>query len=236
MTLISHRRKFIFVHIYKTGGTSISSVLSKYCRIVDQIQYSENRFIHSPAWLVNKFEGFYTDRQDGGGGSLFTGFHKHATSAELLGKIPMYFNDYKTFAILRDPFSWVLSLFNYIKTRKRHHLKFFASQGIQRFVDYFVSSGMNTQSCHVCNNNDEQLVKKLFVLENLSVNCSSLEAYLGLEEAIKMPKLNQSICSKINLSAERFLKENLSNNLYKKLVMRLEKDINLYSNAYESIL
>jgi len=37
--LISHRYKFIFIHIYKTGGSSIDESLNKYCEEIDRSQF-----------------------------------------------------------------------------------------------------------------------------------------------------------------------------------------------------
>lgn len=34
--IISHKKKFLFIHIYKTGGTSVTSTLMPYARTIEK--------------------------------------------------------------------------------------------------------------------------------------------------------------------------------------------------------
>ena len=75
--IISHSKKFVFVHIFKTAGTSVRDVVLPYARLIDKIAF---HFV-----LTRKAIGFYariTGRTDEGQ-SFITGIHKHATALDL---------------------------------------------------------------------------------------------------------------------------------------------------------
>lgn len=89
---INHDNKIIFVHTPKTAGTSVTD-----CMVgLDQSQKAAQIFgIDTPN--VEYVEG------------------GHATTTELRNKYPCY-DSYFSFAVMREPFSWLMSLFKY-----RHH-------------------------------------------------------------------------------------------------------------------
>ena len=113
--LISHSHKFIFVHIYKTAGTSVMDVFAPYARLTDRLvyHYRISRRVVSVLIKIMKWED--------DGNRQFTGFHKHATMREIYAKLPPELcNTYFKFAFVRNPFDWVVSLYAYIRGGVNH--------------------------------------------------------------------------------------------------------------------
>ena len=83
--MISHSKKFIFIHIPKTGGSSIEIVLKE--------------FINENCNIMGENTYFYPDI-------------KHYTATELLNRYgENKFNDYLKFCVIRNPWDRLLSLY-----------------------------------------------------------------------------------------------------------------------------
>ena len=74
--IISNKKKFIFVHIYKTGGTSVSSALVRYARFRERIA--------SEFYLSKKIVSTINDKLElaDQGNKWVNGLHKHAKAIE----------------------------------------------------------------------------------------------------------------------------------------------------------
>jgi hypothetical protein len=112
--IISHSKKYVFIHIYKTAGTSITSELIKHARFIEKIStYWSTRYIVT--LLANLFS------LEDLGKSWINGVHKHATAGEIrdyLGKDR--YKQYFSFSFVRNPFDLQVSLYHYIKNSPEH--------------------------------------------------------------------------------------------------------------------
>lgn len=94
--LISDRKTFIFVHIYKTGGSSVTRLLGPYV----------DRRYRAP---VTRVEG------DGWQGTWHYGGRQHARLHELRAD-PLWterdMTTYRICTIVRNPYTWALSVWN----------------------------------------------------------------------------------------------------------------------------
>ncbi len=112
--IISNSRKFLFVHIYKTAGTSITKYFD------DFLEW--NDIVLGGTDFGEKIQGFYLDRYK---------LHKHSTAQDIrkiIGKET--WDEFFKFAFVRHPYDRTLSTYNYIKclintTGIRRHLPFF---------------------------------------------------------------------------------------------------------------
>lgn len=113
--LISHEKRFIFVHVYKTAGTSVRDVFLPHCRLIDRLVYYHPASRRAVNVVTNLF-GLQNE-----GGRHFAGVRKHGTAIDArdyLGR--ERFGRYFKFAIARNPYDWMVSLYVYIREAKHH--------------------------------------------------------------------------------------------------------------------
>lgn len=108
-------KKFIFVHIYKTAGTSVMDVFLPYARFIDKLVYG-NKYTRK---IISKIS-LLMDWDDDGN-KQFTGIHNHTTAEQIKSKYgPGVFNNYFKFAFVRNPYDLLASLYFYIMQSKHH--------------------------------------------------------------------------------------------------------------------
>ena len=95
--LLSLRHRFIFIHIYKVAGTSVTRALRPYCRE------------RLPTRL------FQTGRAQ----SIPT-LPDHITAQELRTEVRDLFDRCFKFAFVRNPWDWQVSLYHYMKQNRKH--------------------------------------------------------------------------------------------------------------------
>jgi hypothetical protein len=106
--LISHKHRFIFVHIYKTAGSSIRAALvpftyyNSFHRLA--LKLYEKAGIRPPLKLNPK--------------PCSNDHSKVAKIIEVVGQ--KTFDEYFTFAIVRNPWDWQVSLYNYMLKTPTH--------------------------------------------------------------------------------------------------------------------
>jgi hypothetical protein len=74
--LLSHKKKFVFLHIFKTGGTSITRMLLPYSRRRDRAAYGQGR-AKQAVLLFNRVAGLQQN-----GMRHITGYHKFEINSE----------------------------------------------------------------------------------------------------------------------------------------------------------
>jgi hypothetical protein len=98
--IICHSRKFIFIHIHKTGGTSMERALDPYLEWNDLIVGS------SP--LGESIQGPFAHK---------FGLNKHSGVADIERVCgSRYINEYYTFSLVRHPVSRLCSMYNFVAT------------------------------------------------------------------------------------------------------------------------
>ncbi len=97
--IINHSRRFIFIHIPRTGGTTITNILSRYTTYCD-IELGSTQFGEA-------IQNAYAKR---------FGIRKHSPAREvkkIMGEI--LWGQYFSFAFVRNPFTRALSIFNFLR-------------------------------------------------------------------------------------------------------------------------
>ena len=206
--IISHSRRFVFVHIHKAGGTSIEKALDPHLAWNDLIiggsQYGE------------AIQAAYRKK-----------FHlsKHSTVAEIEAVCgARYFDEYFAFALVRHPLARACSVYNFVATtinnwavregipfeeihqhvtpeaiKKRPGLGwastriFLETAGFSEFIrhtDIGQVPGFRTQVGILRRKDSDRLAGNVFKLEDHSHWVGELGARLGIE--LRLPHANKS--------------------------------------------
>jgi len=98
--IISHSRRFIFVHIHKAGGTSIEQGLDPYL--------AWNDLILGGSPFGERIQAAYSKR---------FGLNKHSAVSEIEAICgTRYLDEYFAFALVRHPLARVCSIYNFVAT------------------------------------------------------------------------------------------------------------------------
>lgn len=144
MTIISHKYKFVFLHIPKTGG---SYVLSKLKKIDDE--YKEILYYNDDT--SNKINNLYG--------------HLHINNVKMLN-IYENIKNYTFFTIIRNPINLIKSHYNYTLTCKNLHYRFKDLDGknINNCLDILLND-----SNYYNYVNDNNINVKCLIFENLNI-------------------------------------------------------------------
>jgi len=177
--LISYKHKFLFIHNYKVAGTSIKHSLKKYGLICPIFQnHKFNKFIERYNCLSKLNNDLLKVK--------LTRFKPHLRAKELkriLG-VEIWKQFYK-FGFVRNPWSWQVSLYNFMLQMKNHFQHDLAIN-FENFTDYL--------EWRV--NEDKHLQKEFFFVK--TNNC--LVDFIGKMENIE--KDFKYICDKIGVEAK----------------------------------
>jgi hypothetical protein len=115
--LLSHQKKFLFVHIAKTGGTSVRAAL--------QNQRWRDPY-YAPIWLASKLSGFVNHE-------VGIKLPRHAKAIAAKEMLPHEF--YQTlfkFAFVRNPWDLQVSSYHHIRRERPHLLN--ADESFEAFL------------------------------------------------------------------------------------------------------
>jgi hypothetical protein len=174
--LISYRKRFLFVHIFKTAGTSITNCLAPY-----SYRPGSSRPANWLAFLTTDWKKIHR-----------TPIKKHATALEIQASLdPEIFDSFYKFSFVRNPWDWQVSLYHYIldHPENRGHAATKAMGSFRNFVLSREKSDFTQTGCLV----DE--ARKLLVdfvgrFENLEVDFQTICNRVGINATL--PHINKS--------------------------------------------
>ena len=194
MCIVSRLNNYIFFHIPKCGGTSISEILPNKEKVKliqhTHLDYTSTKFTFEKNNELN------------------------------------FFNNSKKFAIVRNPFDRVISLYCYIKQHTDHHLhNRLINHDFTQFCYFLRNVGDDSiTSCyeHLCDDNgfiDDSM--KIYKLEEINNNIEEISDIIG-EKINEIPHINKS---------DFFYKTTIESDLLIKDIFI--KDLNIF---YEELL
>ncbi len=170
--LISSRQRFVFIHIYKTGGTSIRKVLERYDDRYGLFHRLKTRLTPNPV-LHSKTINKHSRVQ-------------HAI--EYLGA--ERFKQYYSFAFVRNPWDWQLSLyFQILNDPTSHHYTIVKDlKNFENYVDWRVHDACRLQSDFL-GVDGKKMVSYVGRYESLNADFEYIQQQIGIP-VTSLPHLN----------------------------------------------
>lgn len=175
--LISHSRKFIFIHVYKVAGMSIRSALDEYASkpdIINRVFYKLGLNLRSP---------FQKNRM----------FAFHATARDLERGLPdEIYNNYFKFAFVRNPWDWQVSLYQFMLDSPDHFqyeiVKSMSS--FEGYVEWRIYEDKRLQKDFVTNQDGKIIVDFVGRYERLDLDFEHICQRISIQKPL--PHLNPS--------------------------------------------
>ena len=190
--LISYKHKFLFIHIFKTAGSSVASCLVPHARVVDRIVYGY-WFTRKTVGMLNRILG-WRDLSN----KPFTGFRHHEAALDVKKKLSEeVYNSLFKFAFVRNPWDWRVSLYFYVKRRPQHKFhKTIKDMSFSDFIKWDVSQNTNKQIDFITDENGNIIIDYVGKFESLN------EDFEFIRNKLSIPNLKTNI-PQINVSNNR---------------------------------
>ncbi len=174
--LLSKKHNFIFVHIYKNAGTSITNALRPFAA-------NKYEILASKALKKINITPFFDPQP----------FHQHIKAQEIIDLIgEKNFDSYYSFAIVRNPWDWQVSLYHYMLKDKNHHqhelVKSF--DNFEEYVRWRCKSEVRFQKDFIYFNDNKLLVNFVGRFENLESDFKKICQNIEIDATL--PRLNVS--------------------------------------------
>jgi hypothetical protein len=177
--LISHKKKFIFVHIKKTAGSSIASSLRKYddrallLRLLNAKLLAKTTFAHRRNPLPF-----------------------HIPAHQIRDYLGADYNSYFSFAFVRNPFDWQVSNYFYIKQRRRHpRYKEVRNLTFSEYLEWTLHKNriyLQSECISEPYDNAKIIVDFVGKFENIETDFNYILSRIGLGSEVALPKTNRS--------------------------------------------
>jgi hypothetical protein len=174
--LISERYRFIFIHIYKNAGTSISAALGP---------YTAANPVQGAAYSILGKLG-YSDFEP-------KTYPHHITAPELLRRMGVEkFKSYFSFAFVRNPWDWQVSLYTFtLKNRSHYQHKFVKGLGsFDAYIHWRCTEEVRYQKDFVFSQDGRQLVDFIGRYEHLDEDFQTVCSHIKV--SVKLPRLRVS--------------------------------------------
>ena len=146
--LVSYDKRFIFIHVYKTGGSSIITALRNYYNLrqrsfIGSVSNRLNRLICAPPV------------------SELCQYEPHLIARDAKKLLPGHvYDDFWKFAFVRNPWDWQVSIYFYM-LKTEHHVQHELIKSMRNFDEYIewrVSEDRHLQKEFVTNEEGEVIV------------------------------------------------------------------------------
>jgi hypothetical protein len=177
--LISDKHRFIFIHVYKNAGASITKALHPFA--IDPWKHGLYKILqrrmgisHPPSHPAYRYQS-------------------HIRAAELMEKIGREtYKSYFSFAVVRNPWSWQVSLYNYVlkATTHRQHELFKSFLTFDEYIEWRCTEEVRFQKDFIFSSDGEQLVDFIGRFERLDEDFATICSRIGISASL--PRLNAS--------------------------------------------
>lgn len=210
---ISHNNRFIFIHIPKTGGTSIENYLN--------IRRLTKNLLRHSAFVKFQYNG--------------TWYPLHHLPATIVKKIhPNYFKKYYKFSFVRNPYQRMLSLYVWLNEEKLQNLRndssdsdiILATEQFEKWIDYFFKKNdyRNLSQTEYLYSGKKLIVDEVYKFEDMHIELDRLKKRLNINfdasqihnASAKTFDRNKLLTDSIKEKIYNFYKEDFDNFGYEK--------------------
>lgn len=178
--LVSVDRSFIFIHIPRTGGTSLRHALEPFCRSPRRTSW---RRLMSHLPIPDRIDRAYLRE------------HDKAWWARL--KLGSDFDRAFSFAVVRNPYDYAVSVYEErVRSSGRRLFRNHIHADFERFMAYFANKhrySRRDQSSWVCDFNGQLIVDRVMRFETLDSDFWAVAEMLDMPSAVTLPKLNATV-------------------------------------------
>lgn len=208
--MIFPEKKVIFVHIPKTGGTTVTFSMASQIynsHYINECKENKSKFL---TWIYNKHN--VSDRK----------IRKAHLSAIEYKENVKDFDKYWKFTIIRNPFDQISSLFNQLKMMNVEINKRFLPYKKMNFEEYVLNDGKFSIK------GDDQLIdQKKMITHDDKIIVDNIYLYDDYNSCVKSIKSKCDLTVNVDLK----LRETKTKNLYNPEMVN--KVLDLYGDTYE---
>lgn len=175
--LISRRHRFIFFHVPKAAGSSITAAFQRYS------DFPYARLYHYMFELLGKQ-------------TWLNLYPRHISPLELKGELgDSSFARYFKFAFVRNPFDWHVSQYHFHKQKKGAYFhETFKDMSFGDYVEWAVENTVKARSCQKRFLSDEHgvlMVDQVGKVENMITDVRSIAARLDLQVEVLQKNMSE---------------------------------------------
>lgn len=190
--LISEQHNFIFVHIWKVAGTSVSKALAPYAYNPDTFlpkRILKKAGLKTPA--LNKCMEYINPRWFLAPHYATLNIHAEAEKIQTYFA-PENYQNYFKFAFVRNPWDWQVSQYRYMMQKKAHfqHDTVKSLTNFDRFLEWRLQEDLVLQKDFVTDRQDKTIVDFIGKYENLDRDFATICTKIGIDATL--PYLNKS--------------------------------------------
>jgi hypothetical protein len=171
--LLSYRKKFLYVHIYKVAGTSITkSLRSTGFNFYEMLEYKTlTKLNFSPRYCP---------------------LPHHPKAIDIRNEIGITkYNKLFKFTFVRNPWDWQVSLYNFMLQNKNHFQhNLVREMNFEEYIDWKITQKYDLQKDFITDDNGEIIVDFIGKFENLNSDFQKIGKHIDL--SLELPHLNQS--------------------------------------------
>ncbi|MDJ0510507.1 MAG: sulfotransferase family 2 domain-containing protein [Crocosphaera sp.] len=211
--ILSNSNKFIFIHIPKTGGTSLQKALSKYDSLNHSLLFRAIKKITGLEIYATTYMGELRKINDTKAKS-----HGHIKDLQRLIPEQMY-KEYFKFAVARNPWSWLLSMYKFTKQWPGHlQHDTVINLSFEEYVNWQIDQGkMPSQSRLIIDKNGEFALNYLARLETINQDWEVICKKIGVVADLRRENVSSNrdyrkdYNEKTASLVAEFLKEDIEN-------------------------
>lgn len=167
--MFSKNNKFIFIEIYRSGSRSVVKALEKY-------QYNETVLKKITRNINKNLNSSYFKELP----------PKHSTYEEYLNFFGKKYNNYFSFAFSRNPFSWQVSIFHYMKEQVNHpQHNIIKNFSFDEYIYWRCNEDHDLQNKFVFDKNKNLKISYLGKLENINNDFKFVCKELNIKNELK---------------------------------------------------